>query len=99
MVYRNNNLSRGPKKGEGVATLYHRLAVLRVERGLSLGRQELGDAVGGDDQTIGYLERGDYGPGLELAFRLSESFGLPIEAVFSREPFRPLSAELYARPR
>ena len=74
-------------------TIYNRLPVLRTERELS--RQDLADAVGVNYQTIGYLERGDYSPSLELAFRLSEFFGLPIEAIFSRQPFRPLSEELY----
>ena len=37
-------------------------------------------------------------PSLELVFRISELFGLPIEAIFSREPFRPLSEEIYGRP-
>jgi hypothetical protein len=32
-----------------------------------------------------------------LVFRISELFGLPIEAIFSREPFRPLSEEIYGR--
>ena len=73
--------------------LHNRIAVLRAERGLS--RQQLADAVGVNYQTIGYLERGDYNPSLELAFRLSEVFGLPIEAIFSRRPLRPMSAELY----
>jgi DNA-binding XRE family transcriptional regulator len=73
--------------------LYNRLKVLRVERGLS--RQELAQALGVNYQTVGYIERGDYNPSLELAFRISELFGLPIEAIFSREPFRPLSEELY----
>jgi len=41
------------------------------------------------------MERGDYNPSLELAFRASEFFGLPIEAIFSRHPFRPLSEQLY----
>ena len=77
--------------------LYNRLPVLRAERGLS--RQDLADAVSVNYQTIGYLERGEYNPSLELAFRLSELFGLPIEAIFAREPFRPLSEELYQRPR
>jgi putative transcriptional regulator len=75
-------------------TLYNRLAVLRAERGLS--RQALADAVGVNYQTIGYLERGDYNPSLELAFRFSELFELPIEAIFSTKPFRPLSESLYA---
>jgi putative transcriptional regulator len=73
--------------------LHNRLAVLRAERQLS--RQELADAVGVNFQTIGYIERGDYHPSLDLAFRLSEFFELPIEAIFSREPFIPLSQALY----
>jgi putative transcriptional regulator len=89
-----------PRKGEqdrinAAAPLHNRIAVLRAERGLS--RQDLAAAVEVNYQTIGYLERGDYNPSLELAFRLSEVFGLPIEAIFSREPFRPLSLEVYGR--
>ena len=73
--------------------IFNRLAVLRAERGLS--RQALADAVNVNYQTIGYLERRDYSPSLDLAMRLSEFFDLPIEAIFSRLPFEPLSAELY----
>lgn len=75
--------------------LYNRLPVLRAERGLS--RQELADAVGVNYQTIGYLERGDYNPSLELAFKLAEYFGLPIEAIFSTRPLKPLSETLVAQ--
>jgi DNA-binding XRE family transcriptional regulator len=75
---------------------YNRIAVLRTERGLS--RQALADAVGVNYQTVGYLERGEYNPSLELAFRLSELFGVPIEVIFSRQPMRPMSEELYSRP-
>lgn len=82
-----------PRKPE--PRLYNRLAVLRAERGLS--RQELADAVDVNYQTIGYLERGEYNPSLELAFRIAELFGVPIEAVFSREPLPPMSARLYGR--
>ncbi len=78
-----------------VVRLHNRLSVLRAERGMS--RQDLADALGVNYQTVGYLERGEYNPSLELAFRISEVFGVPIEAVFSREPFPPLSALLYAR--
>jgi putative transcriptional regulator len=74
-------------------SLFNRIGVLRAERNLS--RQELADALGVNYQTIGYMERGDYNPSLELAFRASEFFGLPIEAIFSRQPFRPLSEQLY----
>jgi DNA-binding XRE family transcriptional regulator len=75
--------------------IYNRLPVLRAERGLS--RQDLADALGINYQTVGYIERGDFKPGLELAFRISEYFGLPIEAIFSRQPFRPLSEAVYRR--
>ena len=75
-------------------TIYNRLPVLRAERGLS--RQALAKALNINYQTVGYLERGEYNPSLELAFRISEFFGLPIEAIFSRQPFQPLSAEIYA---
>ena len=60
-----------------------------------MSRQELAEALGINYQTVGYIERGDYNPSLELAFRMGELFGLPIEAIFSREPFRPLSEEIY----
>ena len=88
--------SRDGKRGEREPTIHNRLKVLRVERGIS--RQELAEALGINYQTVGYIERGDYNPSLELVFRISELFGLPIEAIFSREPFRPLSEEIYGRP-
>lgn len=84
--------STGSPDRDAKTTIYNRLRVLRVERDLS--RKELADAVDVNPQTIGYLERGDYAPSLELAFRLSGYFGLPIEAMFSPEPFQPLSETL-----
>ena len=76
--------------------MHNRIAVLRAERGLS--RANLAEALDINFQTVGYLERGDFNPSLELAFKISEYFGLPIEAIFSRKPFRPMSEEIYARP-
>lgn len=73
--------------------LYNRIGVLRAER--SLSRQDLAEALGVNYQTIGYIERGEYNPSLELTFRLGEFFDLPIEAIFSRQPFPPLSSVLY----
>ena len=75
--------------------MHNRIAVLRAERGLS--RSDLADALDINFQTVGYLERGDFNPSLELAFKISEYFGLPIEAIFSRKPFRPLSEEIYGK--
>ncbi len=82
-----------PKRTERV---YNRLAVLRAERGLT--RQQLADALGINYQTVGYLERGEYNPSLLLALQIAEFFELPVEAVFSRTPFPPMSVQLYRRP-
>ena len=79
--------------GPGEGGLYNRIAVLRAERGVS--RQDLADAVGVNYQTIGFLERGEYGPSLKLAFQIAAYFGLPVEAIFSTEPLKPLSQQLY----
>ncbi len=73
--------------------LHNRIAVLRAERRIS--RQDLADALGVNYQTIGFLERGDYNPSLTLALDLAAYFKLPIEAIFSRHPFRPLSDVVY----
>ena len=75
--------------------LHNRIAVLRAERGLS--RQDLADALDVNYQTIGFLERGDYNPSLTMAFAIAEYFGLPIEAIFSPRPFRPLSEQVYGK--
>ena len=77
----------------GESGLYNRIAVLRTER--SISRQDLADAVGVNYQTIGFLERGDYGPSLALSFAIAEFFRLPIEAIFSTKPFKPLSEQVY----
>jgi putative transcriptional regulator len=53
--------------------------------------------LGVNYQTVGYLERGEYNPSLELALRIAALFELPVEAVFSRTPFAPLSQMLYPR--
>jgi putative transcriptional regulator len=84
MLMRNKNESTSNEEKQ----IYNRLAVLRAERGLT--RQELAEAVEVNYQTIGFLERGDYNPSLTLAFALSQYFGVPIEAIFSPQPFQPL---------
>jgi DNA-binding XRE family transcriptional regulator len=55
----------------------------------------LAAAVEVNPQTIGALERGDHYPSLDLALRICDVFGLPVEAVFSRTPFAPLSTQVY----
>ncbi|GAA3709262.1 helix-turn-helix transcriptional regulator [Nonomuraea antimicrobica] len=73
--------------------IYNRLQVLRAERNMS--RAALAEAVQVNPQTIGALERGDHYPSLDLAFRICAVFDLPVETVFSRKPFTPLSTQLY----
>ncbi len=82
------------RQSPGESGLYNRIAVLRAERGIS--RQQLADAVGVNYQTIGFLERGEYGPSLKLAFQIAEYFALPVEAIFSTQPLKPLSEQVYA---
>ncbi len=69
--------------------IYNRIAVLRKDK--SLTRNELADKIGVNFQTIGYLEREEYNPSLDLAFRISEVFELPISLIFSIKPLMPLS--------
>jgi len=83
------------KRGEKLP-LYNRIAVLRAERRLT--RAQLAAAVAVNPQTIGALERGDHYPSLDLALRVCAVFDLPVEAVFSRTEFTPLSAALYPAP-
>lgn len=71
-----------PKSPEPV---HNRIATLRVDRGVT--RRELADALGVHYQTVGYLERGEYAPSLHLALRIAAYFDVPLEFVFSLEPF------------
>ena len=87
----------GRQQAQPESALHNRIALLRSERGLS--RHDLADALGVNYQTIGYLERGEYNPSLDLALRLAEFFGLPVEALFSRTPFTPMSQQLYGTGR
>jgi DNA-binding XRE family transcriptional regulator len=73
--------------------LYNRISLLRKERNIS--RKDLADKIGVNFQTVGYLEREEYNPSLDLAFKISEYFKLPIEFIFSTTPMKPLSQELY----
>ena len=72
--------------------LYNRIAVFRAER--SVSRRELAEAVGVNNQTIGYLERGDYKPSLELAMRIAAYFEVPIGLLFSFRPFESVADTL-----
>ena len=72
-------------------TIHNRIAMLRVERGIT--RRELAEGLGVHYQTVGYLERGEYSPSLHLALRIARFFDVPIEVVFSLEPFPRMGSE------
>lgn len=48
-------------------------------------QQDLAEKAGVSRQTILSIEAGKYSPTLELAFRLSDAFGVPITEVFGYE--------------
>ncbi len=75
--------------GEVSESVHNRIALLRAEQDVS--RRDLADALGVHYQTVGYLERGEYNPSLHLALRIAGFFGVPVEVVFSTEPFPRLS--------
>ncbi|MER5741631.1 helix-turn-helix transcriptional regulator [Streptomyces sp. NPDC002262] len=77
-----------PSPGDRV---HQRVAVLRVERGLT--RQQLAHALQVHPQTIGYIERGEFAPSLGVALRIARLYQLPVESVFSLAPFSPRTAD------
>lgn len=70
---------------ESDGILFNRIAVLRAERQIS--RRELANALSIHYQTVGYLERGESNPSLQLALRIADYFGVSVETVFSLKPF------------
>jgi putative transcriptional regulator len=49
-------------------------------------QQQLADTARVSRQTIVAIEKGNYSPSLELAFRLSHIFKTPLEEVFTYDP-------------
>ena len=80
------------RQPEDEFTIYNRLRLLRQERGLS--QQQLAKVLGINHRTVGYLERQEYEPTYRLALKCSDFFEVPVEAVFSRQPFKPFSEYL-----
>ena len=59
------------------------LEQLRKQRGIK--QEELAAVLRVSRQTIGSLENGRYNPSLDLAFTISDFFGLPVEEIFLHE--------------
>lgn len=60
----------------------NRIRRLRFDRN-EMTQQDLAEKVGVTRQTINAIELGKYSPSLEVAFRISRVFGVPLEEVFS----------------
>jgi putative transcriptional regulator len=58
---------------------------LRFDEG-EMTQQQLADLAKVSRQTIVAIEKGNYSPSLELAFRLAHIFNTPLEEVFSYKP-------------
>lgn len=48
-------------------------------------QQALADRIGVTRQTVNAIELNKYSPSLEVAFRIAEVFGVPLEQVFRYE--------------
>jgi len=61
--------------------IINRLCVLRAEQKIT--QEELANEIGVTRATIIAIEKGDYNPSLELAFRLARYFKKDINMLFS----------------
>jgi putative transcriptional regulator len=68
----------------GKFIIRNNIRTLRFHRN-EMTQQELADQVGVTRQTIIAIEKGNYSPSLELAFRIAMKFDVPLEEVFSAE--------------
>ncbi len=66
--------------------IINRLHVLRAEHRIT--QEELAREIGVTRATIVAIERGNYNPSLELAFRLARYFKTDINTIFSIEERR-----------
>ena len=65
----------------GSEYLTNNIRKLRFEHD-QMTQQQLADKVGVTRQTIIATEAGRYAPSLPLAFKIAQTFGVPIEQVF-----------------
>ena len=65
----------------GGVAIKNNIRRLRFEHG-EMTQQTLAERVGVTRQTINAIELGKYSPSLEIAFRIANVFGVPLEDVF-----------------
>lgn len=61
----------------------NRVEMLRKAR--NLNQEDFARAIRVSRQTVSSIENGKYNPSLELAFTISDFFGLPIAEIFIHE--------------
>ena len=69
----------------GKSPIRNNIRTLRFNHN-EMTQQELADKVGVTRQTIIAIEKGQYSPSLELAFRIALVFNAPLEEVFAYDP-------------
>lgn len=57
------------------------IRTLRFANG-EMTQAELANRIGVTRQTVIAIEQGRYSPSLEMAFRIAQAFGVPLEEVF-----------------
>ena len=62
-------------------TIQNNIRRLRFEHG-EMTQQGLAERIGVTRQTVNAIELNKYSPSLEVAFRIAEVFGVPLEQVF-----------------
>jgi putative transcriptional regulator len=80
MHHRFITIERGFKMGKSI--IQNNIRRLRFDND-EMTQQELADKVNVSRQTIVAIEKGNYSPSLELAFRISHIFNKKLEELFS----------------
>jgi putative transcriptional regulator len=65
--------------------IHNNIRRLRFNAG-EMTQQQLADLAGASRQTIVAIEKGNYSPSLELAFRIARAFNASLDEVFSYLP-------------
>jgi putative transcriptional regulator len=66
----------------GKPVITNTIRKLRFEHD-EMTQEQLAEKIGVTRQTVVAIEKEKYSPSLELAFRISRVFGLPIESIFT----------------
>lgn len=66
-------------------TIRNNVRELRAAAG-GMTQQALAEKIGVTRQTVVAIEKAKYSPSLEVAFRIAEAFGVPLDHVFQHDP-------------